>query len=349
LYLRLVDLFSLDLSVVFYDTTLVSYEGEGAEGLMEWSRQKSYDFLLGLALTRDGIPFAHEVMPGNTADSTTLKAWVENIRARFGIKRCIICADRGIVTWENLGFLEEEKIPYLVGMPLRKFKEVKEGVLSTGGRYREVADNLLVKETEVGGVRYLICFNPKEAERRKAEREELIQRLEEEIQSLRPGKEGHTKRVCSLLSHRVWGKYLREQKSGELVIDRGAVREEARYDGKFVLRTSDRELEAEDLALAYKELVRIEHSFRSIKSFVEIAPVYHWVGRRVRAHVFVCVLAHLLERLLERELKRERAGSELSVARALEALGEVQAVDVLLQGRGYRLATRPPEEAREVF
>lgn len=346
LYLQLVDLFNLDLSVVFYDTTLVSYEGDGPEDLMKWSRRKSYDFLLGLALTRDGIPFAHEVMPGNTTDSTTLKAWVEKLKGRFGIRRCIICADRGIITWDNLKFLEGE-IPYLVGMPLRKFKEVKEGVLSTGGRYREVADNLLVKETKVGGTRYLICFNPKEAQRRKAERGELIRKLEEEIQTLRPGKEGHTKRICSLLSHRLKGKYLRELGNGELVINQQAVKEEARYDGKFVLRTSDGELEAAELALAYKELVRIERSFRSIKSFVEIAPVYHWVERRVRAHVVVCVLAHLLERLLERELKR--AGSALSVVGALEALEEVRAVDVVLQGRGYRLATRPPVEAQEVF
>ena len=346
LYLQLVDLFNLDLSVVFYDTTLVSYEGEGPEELMKWSRRKSYDFLLGLALTRDGIPFSHEVMPGNTTDSTTLKAWVEKLKGRFKIGRCIICADRGIVTWENLKFLEEE-IPYLVGMPLRKFKEVNEGVLSTRGRYREVADNLMVKETKVGGIRYLICFNPKEARRKAAEREELIQKLEEEIQSLRPAKEGHTKRICELLSHRIKGKYLRELESGELVIDRKAVKEEARYDGKFVLRTSEEELSGEELALAYKELIRIEHSFRSIKSFVEIAPVYHWAERRVRAHVVVCVLAHLLERLLERELRR--AGSELSVFEALEALEEVQAVDVVLQGRGYRLGTRPPAEAGEVF
>lgn len=347
LYLSLANLFNLDLSIVFYDTTLVSYQGEGPKTLCTWSRRKEWDFLLGLALTRDGMPFAHQVMPGNTTDSTTLKEWVKKLTQRFKIGRCIICADRGIITQENLKFLEKEGIPYLAGMKLRNLKEVNQEVLSTGGRYRKVADNLKVKETKTGDKRYLICFNPQEARRRRKEREEIIRNLKEEIQTLRPKKEGHTKRICSLLSHKLKGKFLKELKDGSLKINSEKVREEERFDGKFVLRTSEENLPSEELALAYKELSRIEQSFRSMKSLVELEPVYHWTDPRVRAHVFICVLAHLLERVIERKLKQE--GMDLSPQRILEALSELKAVEVTIEGKDYLLRTRPPQEVQKFF
>jgi len=181
-------------------------------------------------------------------------------------------------------------------MPCKKGTEVTTEVLSRPGRYEKVKDNLKVKEVWVKDRRYVVCLNPLEAERQRKHREEVLRELEEELRTLKH----HPKRACQLVSSRRYGPYLRRLKNGELRLSRKAIREKEKRDGLWVIHTNDEELSAEDLALAYKQLVRVEETWKTMKSTIEIRPVFHRTEGRIKAHVFLCVLALLLERVAER-------------------------------------------------
>ncbi|PTD93555.1 IS1634 family transposase [archaeon SCG-AAA382B04] len=344
LFNRLLDLFSMDTDVVFYDTTLVSYRGEGGgNGLVQYSRNKEKEFLVGLMLSRDGFPFAHQVLPGNTADVSTVEAVADKLSERFSVGRCLFVADRGMISGSNLEYLEDQGRNYVVGVPARKYKGVRDVVLSTRGRYHSIKDNLRVKETELKGKRYIICHNPKEAKRVELKRSSIVEKLEDEIDGLNP----ETQKAHRLLSHPTKSKYLRQLKDGTLRIDRGQVREEARFDGKYVLVTNDYDLSSGELATTYRKLKRIEQSFHSLKSLEEVTPVYHRTPQRMKGHIFVCVLAHLLERALQKRLREEEV--DLTVPQAIRELGRMKAVEMEVDGEPYLFRTEASKEANQVF
>ena len=149
--------------------------------------------------------------------------------------------------------------------------------------------------------RYVVCHNPEEEARRRRHRQQVLQELEAELASLTdcaPG-EQHNKRACALRASRRYGRYLRMLKNGRLTIDKGAVKRAARYDGKFVVHSNDDTLSAEDMALGYKQLIRVERAWRDMKSILRMRPVYHWAPHRIRAHVALTFLSLLLQRVAE--------------------------------------------------
>ena len=153
----------------------------------------------------------------------------------------------------------------------------------------------------MGDRRYVVCYNPQEAERQRRHRDEVLERLELELASLRePGADGrHSKRTCALLTKERYGRYLRQTPRGLLKIDRAAVAAEQKLDGKWVITTNDDTLTAEDLALGYKQLMRVEECWRTMKSGLKTRPMFHWRPHRISAHISLCVLALLLERMAE--------------------------------------------------
>jgi len=327
IFFRVADLLSLDVEVIFYDTTSLHFEideedqGVGPEGVMHGRRaagRKRYaaprqrghskngrsdapQIVIGLALTREGFPVRHWVFPGNTVDVTTV-ATVKAELAGWQLTRCLFVGDAGMVSAANFQALARAGGKYLMCMPVRAGSEVAESVLARPGRYQSVAENLQVKEVIVGeGVRarrYAVCFNPQEAARQKAHRDELLAELEAELESLRHVAEGHSKRECALRSSSRYGRYLKQTRSG-LTIDRQAIAAAERLDGKFVVHSNDDTLSAADMALGYKQLQRVEEAWRSMKSGLRLRPVFHWAPHRIHAHVAITVLALLLERVTE--------------------------------------------------
>lgn len=258
--------------------------------------------MVGLAVTRDGFPVRHWVFPGNTVDVTTITRVKEDLRG-WQLTRCLFVGDAGMVSQANLQTLAKGGGKYLLAMPMRRGDEVTEEVLSRPGRYRTVAENLEVKEVIVGEGerrrRYAVCFNPLEAKRQKAHREALLKELEAELASLSDlAKVSHTKRVCALRTSARYGRLLKEAKQG-LAIDRQAVTELERFDGKFVVHSNDDTLTAEDMALGYKQQQRVEEAWRTMKSGLKMRPVFHWAPHRIHAHIAISVLALLLERTIE--------------------------------------------------
>ena len=185
---------------------------------------------------------------------------------------------------------------------MKRGDEVTETVLARPGRYHKVADNLEVKEVVVGDGerrrRYALCYNPQEARRQKRHREQRLAELEAELASLSDQSEGHSKRACALRTSARYGRFLKDTRKG-LAIDRKAVKELERFDGKFVVHSNDDTLSAEDMALGYKQQQRVEQAWRSMKSGLDMRPVHHWAPHRIHAHIAITVLSLLLERAIE--------------------------------------------------
>lgn len=328
IFFRVADLLSLDVEVIFYDTTSLHFEideqdhGAGAEDLMHGSRaagSKRYaaprkrghskngrgdapQIVIGLAVTREGFPVRHWVFPGNTVDVTTVARVKEDLKG-WQLTRCLFVGDAGMVSAANFQALARAGGKYLMAMPVRPGSEVAQEVLARPGRYQTVAENLQVKEVIVGegerARRYAVCFNPQEATRQKAHREQLLAELQAELDSLRPLPQAeHSKRACALRSSARYGRYLKQTR-GALAIDRAAVKAAERLDGKFIVHSNDDTLSAADMALGYKQLQRVEEAWRSMKSGLNLRPVFHWAVHRIHAHVAITVLALLLERVAE--------------------------------------------------
>jgi transposase len=324
LYYRLADLLNLDVDLVFYDTTSLHFEIDDADtadrygsqpaggkrypalrkrGKSKNGRDDAPQLVIGLAVTRDGFPVRHWVFPGNTVDVTTVKQVKADLKG-WHLNRCLFVGDAGMVSAANLKTLSRGGGRYILCMPIHRGGEIAEAVLTRPGRYQTVADNLRVKEVVVGEGerrrRYVVCHNPQEEARQRKHREQVLKELEAELETLRhiDGTQ-HSRRICQLRASGRYGAYIRLTKTGKAVIDTAAVRAKERLDGKFVVHSNDDTLSAEDMALGYKQLQRVEEAWRTLKSGIRLRPVYHWTPHRICAHISLSVLALLLERVAE--------------------------------------------------
>lgn len=223
--------------------------------------------------------------------------------------------------------IEGERLEYIVGVKMRKAKAVQE-VLSRAGRYKKVRDNLMVKEVDLDGERYVVCLNSEEAELDRQVREEMVAKLRQRLQ-----KDG----LKSLVGNSGYRRFLKVAgtKAG---IDEDTVKQEQRYDGKYVLKTNNRSLSAEEVVMAYKDLWRVEQAFREVKSGLDLRPIFHWTEPRVRGHIMVCFLAFLLQSALRRRLEEEK--SEVPYVELIHDLKQVRAFELELDGVKYLV--RPP-------
>jgi hypothetical protein len=328
IYFRVADLLSLDVDLIFYDTTSVHFEvddedrGAGLDDVVrgaEAAGAKGYPALrkrgnskngrgdapqivVGLAVTRDGFPVRHWGFPGNTVDVSTVEQVKRDLKG-WQLSRCLFVGDAGMVSQANLQTLARGGGKYLVCVPMRRGDEVTRAVLARPGRYHAVAQNLRVKEVVLGDGerrrRYIVCHNPQEAERSRAHRAELLVELQAELASLRETPAGQSKRACALLNSARFGRYLKRRATGHPLLDPAKVKAEARLDGKFVVTSNDDTLSPEDMALGYQQLARVEEAWRTLKSGLKLRPVYHWAPHRIHAHVALTVLALALERVAE--------------------------------------------------
>lgn len=310
------DLLNLEVDILFFDTTSVYFEvedeDEGEEGGDGGLRRRGYSrdhrpdlpqALIGLAVTREGIPVRCWVWPGNTADMAVVPE-VKKDLVGWKLGRVITVVDRGFVSEDNLRELQRAGGHYIVGERLRSGKAGAEAALRRPGRFHKVKEGVEVKEIIVGEgegrQRYVEVRNPKRMKRDRAQRQALLERLQYELKALGEIKgPAHSKACCALLSHPTYGRYLKLDRHGRPRIDRSKVAEEAHLDGKYLVRTSDDSLSADDVALGYKQLAEVEQAFRCLKHELDLRPIYHRLEDRIRAHVLLCWLALLLIRVAE--------------------------------------------------
>jgi Transposase DDE domain len=341
------DLFT-EVELVFFDTTSLYFEGEGGETLGERGFNKDHrpdlrQMVVGLALDVQGNPICCELWPGNTADVTTLVPVMERMRQRFGLRQVTVVADRGMVSQATLAAFEGSQPPvgYIVGVRMRRQKEVSTEVLGHRGRWFESVPErkdpkdpapLKLKEVWVENRRYVVCLNEEERRKDAHDRQAIVAHLREQ---LRQGDK-------SLVGNKGYRRYLKVEGEGHFQIDEAQVKAEARYDGLWVLRTNTA-YEAETVAHVYKTLWTVEQSFRTAKSILETRPIYHQSDAAIRGHVFCSFLALLLKGELERRLKQAEAACEWGqVLRGLEGLQEVE---LTYQGRRFLLRSQLKGEA----
>jgi transposase len=358
-FFAVADLLNLEVDLLFFDTTSTYFErdtedsdptegadggSEGAPGFRRYGHSKDHrrdlpQIVIGLAVTREGIPVRCWCWPGNTNDQAILPEVKDGLRG-WRLGRVVTVVDRGFSSRENLAYLQRAGGHYIAGERMRDGNAQAHEALSRQGRYQQVRDNLRVKEVKIAstpGIRWIICHNPDEAERAAAQREAAIARITAELDRITSARArareqararraasstpkatvsaavrmkadrkaaadeaAHVKAECALREHPALGRWLRQTPSGRLVLDRAKITAEARLDGKYLLSTSDPDLSAEDVALGYKNLLEAERGFRDLKSTIELRPVFHRIEPRIRAHVLLCWLALLLIRVAER-------------------------------------------------
>jgi hypothetical protein len=325
-FFSLANLLNLEVDVIFFDTTSTYFqvdvdedaddEDERGEELRRLGHSKDHrpdlpQVVIGLAVTREGIPVRVWVWPGNANDQTLVEQ-VKADLAGWRLGRAIYVVDSGMAGRDNLRHLRSGGGHYIAGVKLRSGMPETEQALSRQGRYRVVKDNLRVKEVLIGegdaAVRYVVCHNPVEAERDRLRRQQRIERIEAELARLaeqrqraktKEDRQTHLRGECALRDHPTLSRYLRQTRGGRLVLDRAKIAAEERLDGKYLLTTSDPSLSAEDVALGYKQLQEAERSFRDLKGTLLLRPVFHRKDDRIRAHVLICFLALVLARLAE--------------------------------------------------
>jgi hypothetical protein len=266
-------------------------------------RQDAPQVVLGMAVTKEGIPIRCWTFPGTTSDQEIIKK-VKSDLAGWSLHRVLFVCDSGFNSAENRTYLSKGASHYIVAERLRsQSRDVRE-VLSRPGRYHRVDDNLEVKEVVVGdgarAQRFVVCHNPEVDERDKAVRKNLVSYLEERISSTDSWtKQRRDELVGELRTTPALYRLVRRTEDGKLRVDRQKVNDETRYDGKFVVRSSDDSLSPTDLALAYKQLSQVERGWRDMKGALLLRPVFHHREDRIRAHVQLCWLALLLVRTIE--------------------------------------------------
>ena len=326
-FFAVANLLNLEVDLLFFDTTSTYFERDeeedGADAFRRFGHSKDHrpdlpQIVIGLAVTKEGIPVRCWCWPGNSNDQQVLAEVKDDMRD-WKLGRVITVVDRGFSSADNLAYLRRAGGHYIAGMRMRDGNPLVETVLSRQGRYQQVKNNLRVKEVRVDehDARFVICHNPEQAERDAAQRADAITRIHTELARIaeqrardarRPAGDktrarneaAHLRAECALRDHPTLGRWLVQQPNGRLKVNTAKVKAEARLDGKYLIATSDPHISAEDTALGYKNLLEAERGFRDLKSTLLLRPVFHRLEHRIRAHVLICWLALLLTRVAER-------------------------------------------------
>ncbi len=348
LFQRNRDLFS-ELDLVFFDTTSIYFEGNGGEhfgqrGFSKDHRPDLFQMVVGAVLDDNGRPICCEMWPGNTTDVTTLIPVVERIRKRFGVNSFCVVADRGMISAETVSLLEENNIACILGCRMRKVKAIQTEVLTRAGKYQEVypesADRkkpapLKVKEVHHDGKRYIVCVNERQARKDAADRQAIVDSLQEQLK----------KGAKSLVGNKGYRKYLRIEKES-VRIDTDKIKADEVFDGKWVLITNTT-LSGEQAALKYKELWRVERVFRDVKSLLETRPVYHQKDANIAGHVFCSFLALVLRKELDQRLSA--AGHQFEWLHIQQDLKALQKVVIEESGKRFALRTECKGNCGKIF
>ena len=375
---RLLTLFHTELDLVLMDVTSVSVTTRRSEhplfehGHSRDGHPERKQYVLMMVTTKDGIPVYHDVHPGSTADVTLVDATMKKARSLFpGVDRCMVVADRGMLSQSNIETLAGLGFEHLVAMPLKREASTRELIESTHEELMQKAHEAateaedaekapeVVTEVERDGERYIVAFSMDVAKTQRLGRERRLEAFDERsaivearLQGKAPSRgrqltdQGAFKQLIKEALQRSVTAYFHVELRGDFLwvepVEE-AIEYAEKCDGKLAIRTDSSRFTSEEVYRVYKDLQEIERSFRALKSHIAIRPTYHWTERRVRAHVFLCVLALVIERVMRLRLKS--AKSDLSPLKALDELRRLTHVSLTLPGSGITrslLANKSP-------
>jgi transposase len=354
LFLRLRNLFSSSVDLVFYDLTSTYFEGNGpagfaAHGHSRDSKPRNRQVLVGVVMI-DGWPIAHHVFPGQLRDSSTVKSVLQDLQERFGLRRVVFVGDRGMVTSDNLDLLRASGQGYLVGLKRRRQPEILRYLERATGPWlecpagistseRSVIPKTLVQEvaSDKPGVRVFVVHSDERLDYERGEREKAVRKVQEELEALKQrvekGKLKAPEKIGAAASrvlsrHHGFRYYAWELKDGQFHYfehPQNLPQEEA-LEGKYIIQSEEQNLSAVEAVEIYKDLSEVERAFSGLKDVIEMRPIYHQTLPRLEAHIFIASLAFLLDRALEKKMKS--TGIDLSSRQAWQTLRTVRVVDI---------------------
>jgi transposase len=347
------DLFS-ELSLVFMDTTTLSFQGAGgaqlgANGYSKDHRPDLKQMLLAVVIDGAGRPLCTEMVPGNVADVTVLLPVVDRLRQRFAVGRICVVADRGMISAATITALEDRKLEYILGARERSTALIRDVVLDDAQPFtpllierRRGETQLFVKEVTVAGQRFIVCRNEAEAAKDRADRQAIVAGLEKQL----------ARGDKALIGNSAYRRYLRRVKTGEdaagpaFEVDPGKLADEARFDGLFVLRTNTKVTPLQAV-LRYRDLLQVEDLFRRAKAVLRTRPIFHSSDAAIRGHVFCSFLALVLQKELTDRC--EAAGFSVEWADLLRDLDRLQEATIEKDGKQVVTRTRVEGQVGRIF
>jgi hypothetical protein len=363
-------LFNRDVSLVFYDLTSVYFEGTQCKKAKHgYSREHRPDLLqieIGLMVDAEGMPIGHEVFDGNIKDVSTVLGALERLKKTFAVKRCVFVGDDGMASRENLAAIDAAGYEYVTSLSLGKSKIGQELLWEhrTPWRWKQLGPTMhlaLLRPAGGGdGQSYIGTYNPLTARTTRRHRSARLRQCQEFLEKLRePPKPRSRKRSPEQIVAAAQG-FVNRKKAQEFIrleacpkqgftwsLDRDALRRARRQDGVMILVTNTKTLSPEEVARGYRTLWRVEDAFRHMKDGLRLRPIRHWNDARVLGHVFVCVLAYLLECLYDRAL--EQAGQAVSARTALDRLSTLTVATLSYQDRQVRRRSEITAEQRKLL
>lgn len=312
-------LFQPVINVVFYDLTTIYFESQRQDSLRCFGYSKdnktdSVQVVIGLILSEEDIPLGYEVFSGNTFEGKTVDKIIQKLSEKFSINKVIFVADKGILSKGVLKQIKDSGYEYIVASKIKQLpKRYQEQILDRGN-FKRVNEDLWVGQTEIQGERIVLGYSESKAERDRAMRDALIEKIKKKL------KQGQ-----SSLINPSYKKYL-SLKQTEMSIDEGKIIQEARWDGYFGYVTNNDELTEQQVVGAYKMLYKIEEAFRCMKSSLDLRPVYHWTERRIQGHIMLCFLSFYVLRVIKRKLTE--AGLHITVEEAMQELDRIRAIEL---------------------
>jgi Transposase DDE domain len=372
LYAALCDLTNLDLRLVMYDLTSTYFEGSRRPSVRFPSRAFGYSrdrrgdrpqVVIGLLCTGTGVPIAHHVFAGNTADVATLPGVLDDLAARFGVGRVCVVADRGLISVDNVDLLDGHGFAHVLATRLHRDPTCAAALDAATGddaMWVDIPDSTATAcEVDVDGRRCVVVSSPERLQRDTVRTAELVARTEAKLTALEwrvrdglladPGRIGRAAQrilgpsgVGRLFDVEIGpGRFLYHHNDAAFAYEDALA-------GHYVLTTSltPGEASTTQVVTAYQQLQQIEHRFRVLKDFLHLRPVRHWTETRVRGHIAICVYASIIEALITADLHTgdirdpDLDDQHLSAARALRELHRIRAVTLDAAGRTINIVTR---------
>jgi transposase len=351
------DLFHQELDIVLFDTTSLVYYGDGPDargedkpedeqlldyGFSKARRSDLKQIVVGILMSKDGIPLAHEAFSGNTNDVKCFSQIIDQLKNKYNVSNIALVGDRGMISKSNVGEIEDSGLKYILGYRMRTISKDERKVVLRKANLRKLKNlELQFKEVEYRGQRLIVCYNAERAEKDKEHRESEITKLKEKLKN-----SSSIKQLISNPHHRKFLKINDEKTKAEL--DLKKIKEDEIHDGVFVLTTNTR-LSCLQVVERYKDLWQIEAGFRQLKSELKLGPIYHHKDRRIRAHVMICFMAFCLRVTLYKKLKNYFQKEEFSITSLIRDLKALHAIELNVEGKRIKLRTELREGANHLF
>ena len=357
-----------DTLLLLYDITSIFFEGKGPEELARYGysrdrRPENPQILLSLVLNEDKLPVYFDLLSGNISDKKTVIPLIKKLRERFNLSKSIFIGDRGMVSIENLEFLEDEGIDYIVALTHKGARELifKKGIQME--LFERRIPVTIYEEGEGKKKRYILCGSEYRREREREALEYLLKKGREGLEAvadmvekgrlkdpIKVIKRAQKKLTESCAENFYEFKY--EEGRFEIIEKKELIEKARRLCGYYILKTTVEDMDEEEVERHYKGLKFVEDAFRQLKELVEIRPIFHWRERRVKVHVFLCILAQTIVNKIRDVLKGAgwlNEGKGRSFCYFLDTLHQISVGIFEIEGVRKEVITQLKEEQRELI